>query len=155
MGAPLIRALFPRAYVDPNREPFELDPTMFADELPTYTNTRSPRVAAGLGTIARVVANGTDIYSRKLLFEEALTRIHGCYWPYHKALKKLIESTQSAFGYCILIDCHSMPSIGGPMDRDAGRPPWSPRCSFKRKPGVCHGLLREYYLLRPISDTLS
>ncbi len=120
MGAPLIRALFPRAYVDPNREPFELDPTMFADELPTYTNTRSPRVAAGLGTIARVVANGADIYSRKLLFEEALTRIHGCYWPYHKALKKLIESTQSAFGYCILIDCHSMPSVGGPMDRDAG-----------------------------------
>src|SRR5271169_7047611 len=51
LGAPLLKARFPRAYLDPNREPFELDPTMFADPLPDYANTRSPRIAAGLGTI--------------------------------------------------------------------------------------------------------
>ncbi|MBT5413828.1 MAG: N-formylglutamate amidohydrolase [Rhodospirillaceae bacterium] len=120
-GAPLLRAHFPRAYIDPNREPYELDPDMFADELPSYVNTRSPRVGAGLGTIARVVANGEEIYRNKLNFDEAKARIERCYWPYHQALGHLIESTRAQFGSCLLIDCHSMPSVGGPMDRDAGR----------------------------------
>ncbi len=114
LGAPLIRALFPRAFVDANREPFELDPTMFADDLPTYANTSSPRVAAGLGTIARVVANGTDIYHGKLSFDEALRRLQRYYWPYHRALANLVERTRMNFNSCILIDCHSMPSCGGP-----------------------------------------
>jgi len=74
-GAPLLRALFPRAYVDANREPFELDPAMFDGALPDYVNTDSPRVSAGLGTIARVVASGAEIYRRKLSFEEAKRRI--------------------------------------------------------------------------------
>lgn len=132
-GAPLIRALFPRAFVDPNREPFELDPAMFHDELPTYANTRSPRVASGLGTIARVVANGAEIYRHKLSFAEALARIRHCYWPYHNALRELIDETRERFGYCILVDCHSMPSVGGPMDRDPGLS----RVDFVL--GDCHG----------------
>lgn len=133
MGAPLLRANFPRAYVDANREPFELDPRMFVDPLPAYANTRSPRVAAGLGTIARVVANGADIYRDKLAFSEALRRIRKYYWPYHAALRELLEETTARFGGAILIDCHSMPSIGGPMDRDAGHR----RVDFVL--GDCHG----------------
>jgi len=120
-GAPLIRALFPRAYVDPNREPFELDPAMFADPLPDYANTRSPRIAAGLGTIARVVANGEEIYREKLRFAEVLERVNRLYRPYHEALEGLVQATERRFGLAVLIDCHSMPSIGGPMDEDAGR----------------------------------
>ncbi len=120
LGAPLLRALFPRAYIDANREAFELDPAMFVDPLPDYANTRSPRVAAGLGTIARTVANGANIYRQKLTFAEALFRLRNYYWPYHQALRDLIEETRVRFGYCVLIDCHSMPSIGGPMDRDPG-----------------------------------
>ena len=120
IGAPLLRALFPRAYVDPNREPFELDQNMFEDDLPDYVNTRSPRVAGGLGTIARLVTNGAEIYKGKLTFAEAQRRIETLYRPYHAALGELIATTQNRFGGCILIDCHSMPSIGGPMDRDPG-----------------------------------
>ncbi len=120
LGAPLLRALFPRAYVDANREAFELDPAMFVDDLPDYANTRSPRVAAGLGTIARAVASGANIYHHKLTFAEALYRLRRFYWPYHQALRSLIEETRTRFGYCVLVDCHSMPSVGGPLDRDAG-----------------------------------
>ena len=120
-GAPLLCALFPRSYVDPNREPFELDPAMFEDELPPYVNAASPRVAAGLGTIARVVANGQEIYSHRLRFAEARERIESCWRPYHDALARLVRSTRRQFGHCVLIDCHSMPSVGGPMERDAGR----------------------------------
>ena len=121
LGAPLLRALFPRAFVDPNREPYELDPAMFTTPLPAFVNRRSPRVAAGLGTIARVVANGSEIYSGKLDFDEANERIERCYRPYHDALEDLIAHTRTMFGTCVLIDCHSMPSIGGPMENDAGR----------------------------------
>lgn len=120
LGAPLLKALFPRAYLDPNREPYELDPAMFEDPLPPHVNTGSPRVSAGLGTIARLVANGAEIYRRKLTFEEAERRIELYYRPYHSALAKLVADTRARFGYCILIDCHSMPSVGGPADTDSG-----------------------------------
>ena len=121
LGVPLLRAAFPRAFVDANREPFELDPEMFEDDLPPYVNVNSSRVAAGLGTLARVVASGKEIYSGKLRFADALERIETCYRPYHAALRRLIDATRDRFGYCILIDCHSMPSVGAPMDPDAGR----------------------------------
>lgn len=120
-GAPLIRALFPRAYVDPNREPWELDPAMFEDALPAFVNAASPRVGAGLGTIARVVASGAEIYRGKLAFADARIRVEKLYRPYHAKLTELVEATRQRFGRSLLIDCHSMPSVGGPMDRDPGR----------------------------------
>lgn len=119
-GAPLVSANFPRAYVDPNRESFELDPAMFEDALPAYVNRRSARVGAGLGTIARIVATGEEIYGEKLRFADALERIERFHRPYHRALGERIAATRRRFGACLLIDCHSMPSIGGPMDADAG-----------------------------------
>ncbi|MGE0717880.1 MAG: N-formylglutamate amidohydrolase [Alphaproteobacteria bacterium] len=120
-GAPLIRALFPRAYVDANREPYELDPAMFDGPLPDFCNTRSPRVMAGLGTIARIVATGSDIYARKLAVTEGLERIDRFYRPYHRDLAALLDERRARHGHAILIDCHSMPSIGGPHDFDSGR----------------------------------
>jgi N-formylglutamate amidohydrolase len=120
-GSPLLKAFFPRAYIDPNREPWELDPTMFADALPSYVNGASPRVSAGLGTIARVVANGAEIYRGKLSFAEARLRIETLYRPYHEQLQALVEATLARFGHALLIDCHSMPSVGGPLDRDPGK----------------------------------
>ncbi len=120
IGAPLLKALFPRAYCDPNREPYELDPAMFEDDLPPFANTTSLRVAGGLGVIARVVSNGHDIYPGKLPFAEAERRISACYRPYHSALSELLTGTLSRFGCAVLVDCHSMPSVGGPTDRDQG-----------------------------------
>ena len=119
-GVPLLRAHFPRVYLDPNREPFELDPNMFVDPLPEYVNVTSPRVAAGLGTVARVVTSGEEIYGAKLQFQDVRQRIDRHYFPYHQALRDLIDATHDRFGACLLIDCHSMPSIGGPMDSDSG-----------------------------------
>lgn len=120
LGAPLIHALFPRAYLDANREPYELDPAMFADPLPPHVNTRSLRVAGGLGTIARVVADSTEIYRAQLSYAEAERRIRLLYMPFHETLRGLLEETRHAFGLAILIDCHSMPSVGGPADDDQG-----------------------------------
>lgn len=119
-GAPLLAALFPRAFCDPNREPYELDPGMFSGSLPSHANIRSPRVAAGLGTIARVVASGAEIYGAKLPVAEAERRISAYYRPYHARLRQMMDATRTRFGWSLLVDCHSMPSVGGPMDRDMG-----------------------------------
>jgi N-formylglutamate amidohydrolase len=109
-GAPLLKANFPRAWLDVNREPYELDPKMFAGSLPTFANVRSVRVAGGLGTIARIVSESEEIYSRPLTVEEALARIENVYKPYHRALRQLVAETHVTFGFAVLIDCHSMPS---------------------------------------------
>jgi N-formylglutamate deformylase len=110
LGAPLLAATFPRVFCDVNREPWELDPGMFDGPLPAWVNTASPRVGAGLGTIARVVATGEAVYRRKLSFAEAEERIRSLWQPYHAALAALIAETRDVFGHCLLIDCHSMPA---------------------------------------------
>ena len=110
LGAPLLRALFPRAYLDVNREPFELDPQIFDGPLPDFANSRSLRVAVGLGTIPRVVGDAQPIYKRTLSVREGLKRIDCLYRPYHASLKSLVDRARARFGVAVLIDCHSMPS---------------------------------------------
>jgi N-formylglutamate amidohydrolase len=119
LGCPLLEAHFPRAYLDVNREPWELDPAMFAEPLSDRFNTTSPRVAAGLGTLARVVAENKPIYREPLTLEDARMRIEGIYQPYHAALQNLIAEAHANFGVAILVDCHSMPRVSRGGDRSA------------------------------------
>ncbi|MEH2472261.1 N-formylglutamate amidohydrolase [Nitrobacteraceae bacterium AZCC 2161] len=120
-GFPVVRVHFPRSYVDVNREPYELDPRMFTGRLPSFANTRSMRVAGGLGTIPRVVGDGQEIYRERLDVDDALGRIETLYKPYHRALRRLINKAHQTFGTVILVDCHSMPSIG--ISREEPRRP--------------------------------
>jgi N-formylglutamate deformylase len=109
-GHPIMRAHFPRCYVDVNREPYELDPRMFEGRLPSFANTRSMRVAGGLGTVARVVGDAQEIYDQRISVAEALRRIELLYKPYHRTLRRLFMRLHREFGAAILVDCHSMPS---------------------------------------------
>ena len=120
-GAPFLVAGAPRAFVDLNRAPDELDPALIDGVRRT---AHSPRIASGLGVIPRVVANGRPIYQGKLALAEAEDRLSCCWHPYHAALQGLIDATRAQFGEAILIDCHSMPhealeSLGS---GSAGRP---------------------------------
>jgi N-formylglutamate amidohydrolase len=110
LGCPLLKANFPRAWLDVNREPYELDPKMFDGHLPTYANVRSVRVAGGLGTIARIVSESEEIYAGPVNVDEALARIDLVYKPYHRMLRQMVLETRARFGLAVLIDCHSMPS---------------------------------------------
>ncbi len=113
IGATLMHAHFPRAFLDVNREPYELDPALFAETLPDYANTHSLRVVGGLGTIARVVNEQEEIYRGPLSVNAALERINRLHKPYHAALMALLDDARRMFGYAVLIDFHSMPSYQG------------------------------------------
>jgi N-formylglutamate deformylase len=115
-GFPMMRAHFPRCYVDVNREPYELDPRMFEGRLPSFANTRSMRVAGGLGTVARVVGDAQEIYDSRMSVDEAMRRIEALYKPYHRALRRLFTKVHRQYGAAVLVDCHSMPSNAGQKD---------------------------------------
>ena len=140
LGAALISARYARAYIDLNREAFELDASMFADELPEFAKARTARVAAGLGAIARVVSEGQEIYARKLTFAEARGRIEEAHRPYHAALERLLAEAQRTHGFAILIDWHSMPAAAA---RAGGR---ERSCDFvlgDRFGAACAGVLTQ------------
>lgn len=105
-GAPLLAARTPRAFVDFNRAPDELDPALIDGIARAPHN---PRVSSGLGVIPRVVSGARAIYRGKLTLAEAEARISGHWTPYHHALREMMDQTHATFGQAILIDCHSMP----------------------------------------------
>jgi N-formylglutamate amidohydrolase len=105
-GAPLITTEVPRAYVDFNRAADEFDPALIEGVARGGLN---PRVASGLGVIARVVANGRPIYRGPLSRAEAEARIARYWRPYHTALDRLLQRQRARFGQVLLCDMHSMP----------------------------------------------
>lgn len=121
LGAPLLRARFARAYVDPNREAFEFDQDLLGLPLPPHVRTGSIKARAGLGVIPSRLG-GQRIYRRRLSYHEAERRIEVAYLPYHRTLQRLIDRSLAEFGAVLLLDCHSMPSQTAEGSR-AGEPP--------------------------------
>lgn len=111
VGLPLIAATYARAYVDCNRDAWELDPEMFSDPLPDYVTTGSQGVLTGFGTVPRQVTPQHAIYRHRLRFQEARQRIEAVHRPYHQTLRQALDRTRRLFGCAFLIDVHSMPSL--------------------------------------------
>lgn len=106
VGAPMLMARYPRAFVDLNRAINELDPALVSGAEHIGSN---PRVAAGLGVIPRVVGEGRAIQSGKITMEEAEGRLRTAYKPFHAILEQVLRQQRKRFGSAILFDCHSMP----------------------------------------------
>jgi N-formylglutamate deformylase len=116
LGAPMISARFPRAFLDVNRAPDEIDPGMFDGPLSVAFDAPSSRVSAGLGVIPRIVRDGAEIYRGRLRAHEAEERLRYLHRPYHAALSDLVSQTLTLFGRAVVIDCHSMPSAAAVPD---------------------------------------
>ena len=119
LGAPLLAAAYPRAWLDLNRSPDELDPGVI-DGVARVMQT--PRISSGLGVIPRVVANGRAIYRGKITRAEAEARIAQVWRPYHAALEGLMQTAHAAFGEAVLLDFHSMPHEALDAVARPGRP---------------------------------
>jgi N-formylglutamate deformylase len=116
LGAPMIAARFPRAFLDANRAPSEIDAAMFDGALAVRVESPNARVNAGLGVIPRIVRDGAEIYRGKIHPREAEERLSRLHAPYHAALARLMDETLARFGVAILIDCHTMPSAASVPD---------------------------------------
>lgn len=110
---PVLKARFPRLFVDVNRSPRELDPMLFAGPLDDVADTMTSRVAAGFGVIPKLAADGRSIYPSRLPSSEAKARLKQCFTPYHNQLASLVAQGRDAFGRILIVDWHSMPSSAG------------------------------------------
>ncbi len=120
LGAPLIVGNIGRGYIDLNRDPAELDPRLIDGFRSIATPALTPRVAAGLGVIPRL-ADGAEIYKRRLGLDEVLLRIEHVHAPYHQALDDLVQRAHGQHGCAILIDWHSMPASAAAQGAERGR----------------------------------
>lgn len=122
LGISLLKARFPRTYLDLNRDMHEFDPKLYNEKLPSHYKTHSVRVSNGLGVIPRTAGEGIMIYDRKRRLDDDLVKIEHLYKPYHQRLRHMMHLMQNKFGKVLLINCHSMPSRTFLPDL-ASRPP--------------------------------
>jgi len=120
VGATLVEALFPRAYIDPNRSLADIDPALLDEPWPKPI-TISRKTELGIGLVWRLAQGGVPMYARRLSVAEVERRIARCYEPYHAAVAAAIEERHRAFGAVWHLDCHSMPAVGDVMSDDPGR----------------------------------
>jgi N-formylglutamate amidohydrolase len=120
VGATLLEAEFPRAYIDPNRSLADIDPELLAD---AWHEPLQPtrKTEQGIGLVWRLARDGAPLYARKLRAAEICARIDRYYMPYHAELAALIDARHRDFGAAWHVNCHSMPAIGDRRADDPGR----------------------------------
>ncbi len=120
LGATLLEANFPRAYIDANRSLADIDPELLAEPWPDAV-APSRKTAQGIGLVWRIARDGSPMYRRRLASAELRRRIDACYLPYHAALETELDVLHREFGAVWHIDCHSMPARGDANADDPGR----------------------------------
>lgn len=110
LGIPLIKARFPRVYLDLNRSRSEFDPQLYETRLPSCYRGYSAKVYNGLGIIPRTLGENRPIYKTKRNFPDDLEKVKRLYEPYHTEIERLLQKSLNMFGFALLVDCHSMPS---------------------------------------------
>jgi N-formylglutamate deformylase len=121
LGITWIEALFPRSYLDVNRNTTELDVSMLEDAWPGPVETDPQllgKVRLGKGLVWSMTDEGLAIYDRRLSGKEVRSRIDRCWRPYHEAVRAAIDAAYTRHGYCIHLNCHSMPSISSSHSTD-------------------------------------
>lgn len=121
LGIAWIEALFPRAYLDANRNVTEIDPAMldapWTGEIATDARTLG-KVRLGKGLIWRCTDEGEALYARKLTVDEVRSRIDRCWRPYHAAVARAIDDAHARHGYSLHVNCHSMPAVAAQYATD-------------------------------------
>lgn len=118
-GAALLAARFPRAYIDVNRHPADIDSELLDGPWPAPLE-QSNAGKMGMGLIRRFALPNVPMYDGPLPVAEVTQRIRQYYEPYHEVLQSLMDQAHESFGSVWHIDCHSMKSVGNAMNVDAG-----------------------------------
>jgi len=127
LGVPLLAALFPRTYLDPNRHHGDIDLELIEGRHWPHEHAPSGKSRIGKALIWRTLDDGRPIYSRKLAVDEVVARIERCHAPYHARLREMLDEAHARFGAVYHINCHSMSAVGG---RQAEGGEGKPRADF-------------------------
>lgn len=141
-GATLLCALFPRSYVDPNRSPDDVDPTMLSGEWP-YSANPGEKAKLGIGLIPAREPGGA-VYDRLLSVEEACHRLDAYYWPYHRELEQALDRVQQQAGVFWHLNCHSMPAVSTIISPEGPGLPRPDFCLGSRDGTTCNGDFVEF-----------
>jgi len=122
LAMPLLAALFPRTYLDPNRHAGDIDLDLLDGPWPD-AHVPSGKARIGKALVWRTLDDGRPIYDRKLTVQELRQRIARCHAPYHQALRGLLDAAHARHGVVYHLNCHSMNAVSGTMgEGGAGRP---------------------------------
>ncbi len=117
MGAPLLAALWPRTYLDPNRNAGDVDLELLDGPWP-WEYVPSGKAKVGKALLWRTLEDGRPIYTGRLKPDAVRGRIERCHAPYHAAIRGLLDASVSRFGKVFHINCHSMRGVAGKMSDD-------------------------------------
>lgn len=140
-GATLLCALFSRSYVDPNRAPDDIDPSLLQGTWPYHANP-GEKARLGIGLIPTREPGGT-VYDRQLSVEEACRRLDHYYWPYHRELEQALDRAQQRAGAVWHINCHSMPAVSTTVSPDGPGVPRPDICIGTRDGTTCDSAFME------------
>lgn len=122
-GAVFLRAHAPRAMIDLNRAPDDMDWSMVASteagdnrERKTHLKRAGQRARSGLGLVPRRLSGLGELWRRPMSMDDLDARIEGVHQPYHSALGQVLEKMRDTWGTALLIDLHSMPPLGPKSD---------------------------------------
>ena len=141
-GATLLCALFPRSYVDPNRSPDDIDPSMLHGTWP-YAANPGEKAKLGVGLIPTREPGGV-VYDRLLSVEEACHRLDTYYWPYHRELEQALDRAQQRTGVFWHVNCHSMPAVSTTVSPEGPGVPRPDFCLGTRDGTTCDGEFVEF-----------
>ena len=115
-GAALLVAHAPRAMIDLNRAPDDIDWGMVAGASARRTphSLANRRARSGLGLVPRRLPSLGEIWNRKLTLPELDARIANIHRPYHRAVADTLERLRDRWGAALMIDLHSMPPLRRP-----------------------------------------
>ncbi|WP_395394256.1 N-formylglutamate amidohydrolase [Novosphingobium sp. BL-8A] len=136
-GAGLLLAQAPRAMIDLNRAPDDIDWDMFGRAArPESPGLPSRRARSGLGLIPRRLPGVGELWRRRHERADLAARIEGIHQPYHDALARHLAALRDRWGAALLLDLHSMPPLPA---RIGGEPPRF--VVGDRFGATCHGSL--------------
>lgn len=121
LGVGWVEALFPRSYIDVNRNTTEIDVTLLGEPWPDPVETEPAllaKVRLGKGLVWRMTDEGLPIYDRRLSVQEVRSRIERCWHPYHRAVRAAVDAAHARHGYSIHLNCHSMPAVASRYSTD-------------------------------------
>lgn len=110
VGAALLRAHFPRSYIDANRACTDIEAALLSEPWPGELRPSDRCTRLGNGLVYSKTTTLAPIYARRLTVAEVQSRIDRCWTPYRQSLRELIQHTRARFGRAWHLNLHSMPS---------------------------------------------